>query len=41
LTTPPPEALTSSRPASYYVLLGVSALALFAISMFITILVLR
>jgi eukaryotic-like serine/threonine-protein kinase len=41
LTTPPPEALTPSRPASYYVLLGVSALALFAISMFITILVLR
>jgi eukaryotic-like serine/threonine-protein kinase len=41
LTTPPPEALTSSKPVSYYVLLGVSALALFAISMFITILVLR
>ena len=41
LTTRPPEALTPSRPASYYVLLGVSALALFAISMFITILVLR
>ena len=41
LTTPPPEALTPSRPVSYYVLLGVSALALFAISMFLTILVLR
>ena len=41
LTTPPQEALTPSKPASYYILLGVSALALFAISMFITILVLR
>jgi serine/threonine protein kinase len=41
LTTPPPEAITLSKPVSYYVLLGVSALALFAISMFITILVLR
>jgi eukaryotic-like serine/threonine-protein kinase len=39
--TSPPEALTPSRPVSYYVLLGVSALALFAISMFLTILVLR
>jgi eukaryotic-like serine/threonine-protein kinase len=37
----PPGAITSSKPVSYYVLLGVSALALFAISMFITILVLR
>jgi eukaryotic-like serine/threonine-protein kinase len=41
LTSPPPEALTPSRPVSYYILLGVSALALFAISMFLTILVLR
>jgi serine/threonine protein kinase len=41
LTSSPPEALIRSRPASYYVLLGVSALALFAISMFLTILVLR
>ena len=41
LTTSPPEATTTSRPASYYVLLAVSALALFAISMFVTILVLR
>ena len=41
LTTRPPEALTPSRPVSYYILLGVSALALFAISMFMTILVLR
>ena len=41
LTTRPPEALTSSRPLSYYILLGVSALALFAISMFLTILLLR
>ncbi|HZL74123.1 MAG TPA: protein kinase [Propionibacteriaceae bacterium] len=41
LTSPPPEALTRSRPVSYYILLGVSALALFAISMFLTILVLR
>jgi eukaryotic-like serine/threonine-protein kinase len=41
LTTRPPEAVTPSRPASYYILLGVSALALFAISMFLTILVLR
>ena len=41
LTTPPPAALTPSRPVSYYILLGVSALALCAISMFLTILVLR
>jgi serine/threonine protein kinase len=41
LTTRPPEAPISSRPVSYYILLGVSALALFAISMFLTILVLR
>ena len=41
LTSSPPETLTRSRPVSYYVLLGVSALALFAISMFLTILVLR
>jgi serine/threonine protein kinase len=41
LTSPPPEALTRSRPLSYYILLGISALALFAISMFLTILVLR
>ena len=41
LTTRPPEAVTPSRPASYYILLGASALALFAISMFLTILVLR
>jgi len=39
--TSSPEALTPSRPGSYYALLGVSALALFAISMFLTILVLR
>ena len=39
--TSPPEALTPSRPVAYYVLLGISALALFAISMFLTILVLR
>jgi eukaryotic-like serine/threonine-protein kinase len=41
LTMPPPKALPASRPVSYYILLGVSALALFAISMFLTILVLR
>jgi eukaryotic-like serine/threonine-protein kinase len=41
LTTRPPNALAPSRSVSYYVLLGVSALALFAISMFLTILVLR
>jgi serine/threonine protein kinase len=41
LTSPPPEALVRSRSVSYYILLGVSALALFAISMFLTILVLR
>jgi eukaryotic-like serine/threonine-protein kinase len=41
LATPPPAALTPSRPIAYYILLGVSALALFAISMFLTILVLR
>ena len=34
------EALTPSQPVSYYILVGVSALALFAISMFLTILVL-
>ena len=39
--TVPPQARTPSRPVSYYILLGVSALALFAISMFLTILVLR
>jgi serine/threonine protein kinase len=39
LTTPPSQA--PSRPVAYYILLGVSALALFAISMFLTILVLR
>jgi eukaryotic-like serine/threonine-protein kinase len=38
--TAPPEALTPSRPMSYYILLAVSALALFAISMFLTILML-
>jgi hypothetical protein len=38
--TPPPKALAPSQPVSYYVLLAVSALALFAISMFLTILVL-
>jgi eukaryotic-like serine/threonine-protein kinase len=41
MTSPPPKALVRSRPVSYYILLGVSALALFAISMFLTILVLR
>jgi eukaryotic-like serine/threonine-protein kinase len=41
LTSPPPESLARSRPVSYYILLGVSALALFAISMFLTILLLR
>ena len=34
------EALIPWRPVSYYILVGVSALALFAISMFLTILVL-
>ena len=33
------EALTPLQPAFYYILVGVSALALFAISMFLTILV--
>lgn len=41
LTTLPPATPTRSRPVSYYILLRVSALALFAISMFLTILVLR
>ena len=41
LTTSPPEVIVASRPASYYILLALSALALFAISMFITILILR
>ena len=41
LTTAPPEVTTASRPFPYYILLAVSALALFAISMFVTILVLR
>jgi eukaryotic-like serine/threonine-protein kinase len=36
----PPEARTPSRPVSYYILLAVTALALFAVSMFLTILVL-
>lgn len=40
LTTRASEALTPSRPVSYYILLGLSALALLAISMFLTILVL-
>ena len=39
--TSPAEAIAQARPVSYYILLGVSALALFAISMFLTILVLR
>jgi serine/threonine protein kinase len=41
LTASPPEVIVASRPASYYILLALSALALFAISMFITILILR
>jgi serine/threonine protein kinase len=41
LTTPPPAALAPSRPISYYILLGLSGLAVFAISMLLTILVLR
>jgi serine/threonine protein kinase len=41
LTTSPREVVVASRPASYYILLALSALALFAISMFITILILR
>jgi hypothetical protein len=39
--TTTPEVTSASRPFSYYILLAVSALALFAISMFVTILVLR
>jgi hypothetical protein len=39
--TTTPKVVTASRPFSYYILLAVSALALFAISMFVTILVLR
>jgi serine/threonine protein kinase len=41
LTASPPEVIIASRPVSYYILLGLSALALFALSMFITILILR
>jgi hypothetical protein len=41
LTTASPEITSASRPFSYYILLAVSAVALFAISMFVTILVLR
>jgi eukaryotic-like serine/threonine-protein kinase len=41
LTTSPPDVVAPSRPVAYYILLAVSALALFAISMFITILLLR
>jgi serine/threonine protein kinase len=41
LTTSPPDVAAPSRPVAYYILLAVSALALFAISMFITILLLR
>jgi len=40
LTTSPPEA-ARSRPIAYYALLALGALALFAVSMFVTILVLR
>jgi eukaryotic-like serine/threonine-protein kinase len=39
LTTPPVDR-TPSRPVAYYILLAVTALALFAVSMFLTILVL-
>lgn len=41
LTRSPPEAVAPSRPLAYYVFLALSALALFAVSMFVTILVLR
>ena len=41
LTAAPAELTAGSRPVSYDILLAVSALALFAISMFVTILVLR
>jgi serine/threonine protein kinase len=41
LTTSPPDVAVPSRPVAYYILLAVSALALFAISMFVTILLLR
>jgi eukaryotic-like serine/threonine-protein kinase len=41
LATSPPKASARSRPVSYYILLAVSALALFAISMFTTIWILR
>jgi hypothetical protein len=39
--TTTPQVTSASRPFSYYILLALSALALFAISMFVTILVLR
>jgi serine/threonine protein kinase len=41
LTTWPSETTVRPRPVAYYILLAVSALALFAISMFITIWILR
>ncbi|HEY6686238.1 MAG TPA: hypothetical protein VI094_08535, partial [Propionibacteriaceae bacterium] len=36
-----PEAVEPVRPVSYYIFLALAALALFAVSVFITILVLR
>lgn len=36
-----PEAVEPGRPMSYYIFLAVAALAVFAVSMFVTILVLR
>jgi eukaryotic-like serine/threonine-protein kinase len=40
-TASAPEAVEPARPVSYYIFLAVAALAVFAVSMFITILVLR
>jgi eukaryotic-like serine/threonine-protein kinase len=41
MTARTPETVAPARPVSYYIFLAISALALFAISMFVTILVLR
>ena len=41
MVSAPPAAEPARHSASYYVLLGMAALALFAISMFVTILLLR
>jgi eukaryotic-like serine/threonine-protein kinase len=41
MTAPTPKPVAPARPVSYYIFLAIAAVALFAISMFVTILVLR